>query len=117
MRHDHDFEGTKEGKANCKLWKEDGFEHTVDLYHAQERIAIEVEKTERKYIWRDIAKFSRGGKTYTDGTEKIKFGCLVVPVNYRGRHNLYRAALKQLDFMEPLLFVDDVAVLGYEEPQ
>ena len=85
--------------------------------NADERIAIEVEKSERKNVSDDLLKFQKGYRTQKDGRPKIEFGCLVVPVNYLGRHNLYQHSLTKLDFMKGGLFIDDVAVIGYRDPQ
>nr|WP_255479222.1 hypothetical protein [Natronomonas sp. LN261] len=73
-------------------------------------------KSERKSISDDLLKFQKGYRTQKDGRPKIEFGCLVVPVNYRGRDNLYRHSLTKLDFMKGILFIDDVAVIGYRIP-
>jgi hypothetical protein len=113
---EYEYEGPNENNPECQLWRDEFF-HSVDLYHPEKRIAIEVEKSERKYIWKDLAKFSRGGKTYKSRREKIEFGCLVVPVNYSGGGNIFQGAMTILDFMRPMLFVKDVAVIGYREPR
>lgn len=94
-----------------------GFNYSVDLYDANARIAIEVEKSERKNVSDDLLKFQKGYRTQKDGRPKIEFGCLVVPVNYLGRHNLYQHSLTKLDFMKGVLFIDDVAVIGYRDPR
>ena len=41
----------------------------------------------------------------------------MVPVNYLGRHNLYRHSLTKLNFMKGVLFIDDVAVISYRDPR
>ena len=94
-----------------------GFNYSVDLYDADARIAIEVEKSERKNVSDDLLKFQKGYRTQKDNRPKIEFGCLVVPVNYLGRHNLYQHSLTKLDFMKGVLFIDDVAVIGYRDPR
>ncbi|EJN56899.1 hypothetical protein [Halogranum rubrum] len=114
----YEFEGRATGgyNPNCKLWSHLGFNYSVDLYNADDRIAIEVEKSERKNISDDLLKFQKGYRTQKDGRPKIEFGCLVVPVNYRGSDNLYQHSLTKLDFMKGILFIDDVAVVGYRIP-
>ena len=114
----YEYEGNRAGgyNPNCKLWSHLGFNYSVDLYQPDERIAIEVEKSERKSISDDLLKFQKGYRTRKDGQPKIKFGSLVVPVNYRGKDNLYRHSLTKLDFMKGILFIDDVAVIGYRIP-
>ena len=116
-----DFEHEHHGGAGrnpaCKLWADDGFNHSVDLYHPEKRIAIEIEKSERKRLSDDILKFIKGGKTQRDNRKKIEFGCLIVPVNYRGSGNIFAGALTTLDFMRSVLFVEDIAVIGYRDPR
>lgn len=114
----YEYEGDATGgyNPNCKLWAHLGFDYSVDLYHAADRIAIEVEKSKRKNVSDDLLKFQKGYRTQKDGRPKIEFGCLVVPVNYRGADNLYQHSLTKLDFMKGILFIDDVAVIGYRIP-
>lgn len=115
----YEYEGDASGgyNPNCKLWSHLGFNYSVDLYDAADRIAIEVEKSERKTVSDDLLKFQKGYRTKKDGRPKIEFGCLVVPVNYRGSGNLYQHTLTKLDFMKGVLFIDDVAVIGYRDPR
>lgn len=115
---EYEYEGERAGGYNpaCKLWSHLGFEYSVDLYHPDQRVAIEVEKSERKNVSDDLLKFQKGYRTQQDGRPKIGFGCLVVPVNYRGSDNLYQHSLTKLDFMKGVLFIDDVAVIGYRIP-
>lgn len=113
--HEH-HEGTGRNPL-CKLWADDGFNHSVDLYHPEERIAIEIEKSERKRLSDDILKFIKGGKTQRDTRKKIEFGCLIVPVNYRGSGNIFAGAMTTLDFMRAVMFVEDVGVIGYRDPR
>jgi len=115
----YEYEGDATGGYNpaCKLWSHLGFNYSVDLYDADARIAIEIEKSERKNVSDDLIKFQKGYRTKKDGRQKIEFGCLVVPVNYRGSDNLYQHSLTKLDFMKGVLFIDDVAVIGYRDPR
>ncbi|MCG1004988.1 hypothetical protein LQ368_16370 [Halobacterium noricense] len=102
---------------NCKLWSHQEFNYSVDLYDADARIVMEVEKSERKNGSDDLLKFQKGYRIQKDGRPKIEFGCLIVPMNYLGRHNLYQHSLTKLDFMKGVLFIDDVAVIGYRDPR
>lgn len=113
---EHEHYGTGRN-PRCKLWANNGFNHSVDLYHPEKRIAIEIEKSERKRVSDDILKFIKGGKTQRNKRKKIEFGCLIVPVNYRGSGNIFAGALNTLDFMRSVLFVEDVAVIGYRDPR
>jgi hypothetical protein len=58
--HEHDSGSGRNPK--CKLWDNEGFDHSVDLYHPDERIAVEVEKSERKRVSDDLIKFNKDGK-------------------------------------------------------
>ncbi|MDR5657814.1 hypothetical protein RH831_11595 [Halodesulfurarchaeum sp. HSR-GB] len=113
------YEGDATGgyNPNCKLWSHLGFNYSVDLYDADARIGIEVEKSDRKNVSDDLLKFQKGHRTKKDGRPKIEFGCLIVPLNYLGQHNLYQHSLTKLDFMKGVLFIDDVAVIGYRDPR
>jgi hypothetical protein len=113
----YEYEGDAAGgyNENCILWSHLGFIYSVDLYDADNRIAIEVENSKRKNVSDDLPKFQKGYRTQKDGRPKIEFVCLVVPVNYLGQHNLYQHSLSKLDFMKGVLFIDDVAVIGYRD--
>lgn len=113
--HEHAGEGGR--NPACKLWANEGFDHSVDLYHPEKRVAVEVEKSERKRVSDDILKFIKGGKTQRANRQKIEFGCLVVPTNYQGYDDLFRASTRTLEFVRSVLFVEDVAVLGYVDPR
>jgi hypothetical protein len=58
-----------------------------------------------------------GGKTQKNKEKKIKFGCLIVPVNYQGSRDLFRESMRKLEFMRSILFIEDVAVIGYLDPR
>lgn len=114
--HEHDSDSGR--NPECKLWKkEEGFDHSVDLYNPEKRIAIEIEKSERKRVSDDLIKFNKGGKTQRGKRKKIEFGCIIVPVNYRGSGNIFSGTMKTLEFMRSFLFVEDVAVFGYRDPR
>ncbi|WP_020220526.1 hypothetical protein [Halarchaeum acidiphilum] len=100
----------------CKLWCPD-FDHSVDLYNTDERIAIEIEKSQRKRVSDDVLKFIRGGKTHENNRKKIEFGCLVVPVNWgSGNNDLFNEAMNCMRFIRSVLHVEDIAVIGYRIP-
>jgi hypothetical protein len=113
--HEHDSETGR--NSACKLWDNEGFDHSVDLYNPEKRIAIEIEKSERKRVSDDILKFIKGGKTQRANRKKVEFGCLVVPTNYRGSGDLFGASMRNLEFIRSVLFVEDIAILGYVDPR
>jgi hypothetical protein len=116
---EYEFEGDADVGHNpkCELWSHLDFDYCVDLYDPENRISIEVEKSEKKNVSDDLLKFQKGHRTQKDGRPKIEFGCLVVPVNYGGSGNIYKHSLAKLDFMRGVLFIDDVAVIGYRDPR
>lgn len=101
-----------EGKTEHQLWDESN--HSVDLYNPETRIAVEIEKTEQKNIWKNLIKLSRGKEG------EIDYGCVVVPENYttaRREHNLFAHAQRALKFTSPLIPIDDIAIIGYHDPR
>lgn len=96
-----------------RLWSD--FDYSVDIYNPDERIAVEIEKTERKLVWKNLIKFSRGPEQ--DSDERVDFGCIVVPVNYPGGGNVFRHAENALEFTSPLIPVRDVVIIGYRDPR
>jgi len=113
--HEHDSDSGRNPK--CKLWDNEGFDHSVDLYHPDERIAVEVEKSERKRVSDDLIKFNKGWKTQKSNRKKIEFGSIIVPVNYGGNGNIFAGSMKTMEFMRSFLFVEDIAVFGYRDPR
>lgn len=113
--HEHDSEAGR--NSACKLWADAGFNHSVDLYNPDKRIAIEIEKSETKRVSDDILKFIKGGKSQKDNRQLIEFGCLIVPVNYNGTINIFDGCMNNLEFMRGVLFVEDIAVVGYRDPR
>lgn len=115
---DYEFETDTDSGRNtaCQLWAPE-FRHSVDLYNSEDRIAIEIEKSQQKRVSDDILKFIKGGKTQRDNRKKIEFGCLIVPTNYGSQNNnLYEEAMRCMRFMRSVLHVEDIAVIGYREP-
>lgn len=114
---EYEYEWDAESGRNPQtmLWAP-RFNHSVDLYHPEERIAIEVEKAQRKRISDDILKFIKGGKTRSGGRDKIEFGCLIVPAVHPDYGNLFDHAITTMEFMRSVLHVEDIAVIGYRKP-
>jgi hypothetical protein len=96
-----------------QLWRD--FKMSVDLYNPDSQIAVEIEKTEKKLVWKNLIKFSRGKTHESDG--QIEFGCIIVPVNYPGGGNIFRHATNALEFTSPLIPIQDVVVVGYRDPR
>lgn len=104
-------------KPATKIWKDKEFDHSVDLYHAEKRIAIEIEKSERKRVSDGHLKFIKDGQTYRNKRHRIEFGCLIVPTNYRGSINIFGGVATTMDFRRGIMHVEDVAVVGYRDPR
>ncbi|WP_123539486.1 hypothetical protein [Halosimplex salinum] len=111
---EYEYEWDAKSGRNPKtmLWHPE-FNHSVDLYHPEKRIAVEVEKAQRKRISDDILKFIRGGKTRDGGRDVIEFGCLIVPAEHPEYGNLFQHSITTLEFMRSVLHVEDIAVIGY----
>lgn len=115
----YEFEHSGESGRNpkTKLWRNNGFNHSVDLYNKDKRIAVEIEKSERKRVSDDFLKFIKGAKTRDNKRNKIIHGCVIVPVNYRGSGNIFSHSMNELEFMRSIMFVDDICVIGYIDPR
>lgn len=114
---DYEFELDANSGRNsaCQLWAPE-FQHSVDFYQSENRIAIEIEKSQQKRVSDDILKFIKGGKTQRNNRKKIEFGCLIVPTSYGSQNNnLYEEAMRCMRFIRPVLHVEDITVIGYRE--
>lgn len=103
---------SSEGKTEHQLWEKSN--HSVDLYNPNTQIAVEIEKTEQKNIWKNLIKLSRGKEVGID------YGCVVVPENYStsgGERDLFSHAQRALEFTSPLIPIDDIAIIGYHDPR
>jgi hypothetical protein len=116
---EYEYEHAPDSGRNpeCKIWKDKDFDHSVDLYHPMERIAIEIEKSERKRVSDDLLKFIKGGQTWREKRHRIEFGCIIIPTNYRGRDNIYGGVQTTLNFMRGIMHGEDVAAIGYRDPR
>jgi hypothetical protein len=114
---EHLPEYSTEGSNECVLWAGDGFQHSVDLYHTEERIAIELEKSEKKYVWKDLVKFGRGGCTSNGDRKKVEYGCLVVPDYYLSESRpVFSGTRQTLKFIEPMLDNQGIVIIGFHNP-
>lgn len=100
-------------QTEYQLW--DKFGLSVDLYNPEKHIAVEIEKTEQKWVWKNLIKFSRGMEQDTD--KQVDFGCIIVPVNYPGGGNIFSHAKNALEFTSPLIPIQDVLIIGYRDPR
>jgi len=86
--------------------------YKVDIYHPKRKIAIEIEKTEVKNVWKDLIKFSLGNRKGL-----IKHGVLIVPKEYKGKREKvhtkpYHRAIEIYEFMKNLYF-GSLLIIGY----
>jgi hypothetical protein len=100
-------------KTEYPIFKRYGFQ--VDLYHPGKKIAVEIEKSETKLVWKILCKFSMGSKR-----GKIKHAILIVPVKYWGKNkksptHLFSDAVKASKFMGQILWTKNLAIIGYEK--
>ena len=105
-----------DGRTEYRLWNDS--KHTVDLYNSEKRIAVEIEKTERKNVWKDLWKFARASSP--GGVDRIEYGCLILPENYsttKRDHNVYKQSINVLKFTATVLPLRDIALIGYRDPR
>lgn len=86
--------------------------YKVDIYHPKQKIAIEIEKTEVKNVWKDLIKFSLGNRKGL-----IKHGVLIVPKEYKGKREKvhtkpYHRAIEIYEFIKNLYF-GSLLIVGY----
>lgn len=100
------------------------FKHSVDLYNAELRIAIEVEKTKETTLLLDVVKFIVGYKRLWNGRPIIKYGVLIFPDRYRNRHRVSsqgsvfkRRIHNELAFINQILFIRDILLIEYNTSQ
>ncbi|MDO4924231.1 MAG: hypothetical protein Q3980_01045 [Turicibacter sp.] len=82
----------------CRLWKNEGFKHSVDFYNETLKIAIEVEKSEVKRIHHDILKLLNGSMTFIP---KVKYGVLIYPeytIVSRKPRNFHKVVMNDMNF-------------------
>jgi hypothetical protein len=101
----------------CKLWRPE-FQHAVDFYSPDRKIAIEVEKAEIKRVVHDILKLVNGTKTFRS---KIKYGVLIVPDIYlfgKNKKNFASTLKQDIQFYFGGLLEDsgllDILVICYK---
>lgn len=84
----------------------------VDIYHPKRKMAVEIEKSEVKNVWKDLIKFSIGNKKGL-----IKYGVLICPKLYSGKGRKvytkpYNRAIEIYEFMKNLYF-GRLLIIGY----
>ena len=90
--------------------------HKIDIYNKPKKIAIEIEKSEVKYVWKLMCKFSIGSRKGL-----IDYAILVVPVKYRGRgsmkksSDIFAQSKKISNFMSDILWTRNLAIIGYKK--
>lgn len=100
-------------KTEHPIFKKYGFR--VDIYHLGKKIAIEIEKSETKLIWKILCKFSLGAKR-----GKIKHAILIVPMEYWGRNkksptHIFKDAVNTSKFLGQILWTKNLAIIGYRK--
>ena len=105
-------------REQCQFFQDDQFKHSVDFYHPEKRIAIEVEKAEVKRIPHDIIKLLKASNN-----NKIDFGVLVIPSIYKTPNKsrtFYETAKKDIQFYFKEIFkceffkLKDILIIIYD---
>ena len=87
--------------------------YQVDIYHPRKRIAIEVEKSEVKLVWKILAKFSVATRL-----GRVRYAILITPKRYYGKAmktptRPYTEAIRASEFMAEILWTRNLAIVGY----
>jgi len=113
----HGYFSSETGDTECRLWMPE-FQHAVDFYNPDKKIAIEVEKAEIKRIMHDLLKLVNATKTFRP---KIKYGVLIVPNKYfirSGVRNFISTIKQEISFYFSNLLGDsgllDLLIISYE---
>ena len=69
----------KRHKEKCTLWRPD-FRMSLDFFHEEHKIGIEVEKTEVKRVIHDFLKLINGSMTFVP---RIRYGVIIHPKTYK----------------------------------
>lgn len=89
--------------------------HRFDIYNWDKKVAIEIEESEVKYLWKDFVKLSIGSRK-----GRVQYAILICPMHYKGRNlknqiSFYSTALKISEFMADLLWMKNLVIIGYEK--
>jgi hypothetical protein len=100
-------------RTEYPLFMVGGYRYAVDIYHPQKKIAIEIEKSETKLVWKILCKFIVGARQH-----KIDHAILIVPLRYRGKRKKtptrpFNDALRASRFVSQILWNRNIAILGY----
>jgi len=90
------------------------YDYRFDCYNPEKKIAIEIEKTEAKYVWRILCKFSIGARK-----GKVNYAILICPIEYWGRNKkfptkIFNEAIRVSKFISDILWVKNIAIIGYK---
>ena len=101
-------------KTEVPIFRKLGYQ--IDIYNPKEQIAIEIEKSETKLVWRILCKFIIGARR-----RKINYAVLIVPIQYKGTRknktltNIFNDAKRASHFLADILWVKNIAIIGYEK--
>jgi hypothetical protein len=99
-------------KTEVKIFKNYNF--AFDAYDNDRKIAIEIEKSEIKYIWKIMCKFIVGARE-----KKINYAILIVPMKYAGKKvkkptRLFNEAIRITKFISDILWIKNIAIIGLD---
>ena len=89
--------------------------HRFDIYNWDTKTAIEIEESEVKYIWKDFVKLVIGKRK-----KRLENAIIICPIEYRGRNmknavQIYKTAINISKFMSDLLWMENLAIIGYDK--
>jgi hypothetical protein len=90
-------------------------EHRFDIYNWKKKVAIEIEESEVKYLWKDFIKLSIGARRGI-----VDYAILICPRYYKGKTlktpvTFYSMAIGISKFMADLLWMKNLAIIGYDK--
>lgn len=75
----HGYLWDRQHREKCSLWRPD-FRMSLDFFNEENKIGIEVEKTEVKRVIHDFLKLINGSMTFVP---RIRYGVIIHPKTYK----------------------------------
>lgn len=87
--------------------------YRFDIYNWNDKVAMEIEESEVKYVWKDLVKLSIGARR-----RRVTYGLLICPAAYSAKKlkrpvKIYNDAIRISNFMADLIWVKNLAIIGY----
>ena len=89
--------------------------HRYDIYNWDKKVAVEIEESEAKYLWKDFIKLSVGARK-----RRVEHAILICPMYYKGQGmkrqgSFYSSAISISNFMADFLWMKNLAIIGYDK--